>query len=35
MDVNTVVVDNFLPNPDLVREQALKLDFFITVTAST
>jgi len=30
MEVNTVIIDNFLPYPDLVREQALTLDFFIT-----
>lgn len=27
MDVNTVIVDNFLPNPDIVREQAIRLEF--------
>jgi hypothetical protein len=30
MDVNTVIVDNFLPYPDLVREQAIKLDYITT-----
>jgi hypothetical protein len=29
MDVNTVIIDNFLPNPELVRDQALALDFFV------
>lgn len=30
MDVNTVIVDDFLPYPDLVREQAIKLDYITT-----
>jgi hypothetical protein len=28
MEVTTVVIDNFLPNPDLVREQVVKLPFY-------
>jgi hypothetical protein len=28
MIVNTIVVDNFLDNPDAVRQQALSLDFY-------
>ena len=28
MDINTVIIDDFLPNPDLVREQVLNLDFY-------
>lgn len=28
METTTVIIDNFLPNPDLVREQAVKLDYY-------
>jgi hypothetical protein len=30
MDINTIIVDNFLDNPDRVRESALSLDFYRT-----
>lgn len=32
MIVNTIIVDDFLDNPDLVRQQALSLDFYETGT---
>lgn len=28
MDINCIIVDNFLDNPDIVRESVLKLDFY-------
>lgn len=28
MQTNTIIIDNFLPNPDLVREQAIALDYY-------
>lgn len=28
MDLNCIIVDDFLPNPDLVRQQALNLEYF-------
>lgn len=30
MNINTIIVDNFLENPDLVRSSALSLDFYRT-----
>lgn len=30
MNVNTIIVDDFLPNPDVVRSQAVQLDFPVT-----
>jgi len=30
MDVNTVIIDNFLLNPDMVREQAIQLEYPFT-----
>jgi hypothetical protein len=30
MDINTIIVDNFLDNPDKVRESAMNIDFYIT-----